>query len=258
METGINMKKRFIKAMAKILCIFPSSIFGDVIGKAAIYKTRRMNPREGLKLLFSIDSLLYSAQGRLAISYGDGLHTKHKHTGYHDFFTSRIKEAERVLDVGCGNGALACDIATKSGAIVDGIDINEKNIEQARVKHSHPKVGYYVGDATKDLGTEQYDVVVLSNVLEHLSDRVSFLQKLLATTRPNRILIRVPLFERDWRVPLRKEVGEEWRLDPTHETEYTQEQFILETKAAGLEVDYFEVRWGEIWAGLSAFENEIS
>lgn len=245
-------KKRFIKLIARILCLLPSSVFGDIIGKAAIYKASRMNPRDGLKLLFSIDALLYSAQGRLAISYGDGLHTKHKHTRYHDFFTSRIKREEKVLDVGCGNGALACDIATKSEAIVDGIDINERNIEQARIKHHHPKVKYYIGDVTKDLGTGQYDVVVLSNVLEHLSDRVPFLKKLLATTRPDRILIRVPLFERDWRVPLRKEVGEEWRLDPTHETEYTQDQFLHEVNSAGLEVLFFEVRWGEIWAELKA------
>jgi hypothetical protein len=63
-----------------------------------------------------------------------------------------------------------------------------------------------------------------------------------------RFLIRVPLFERDWRVPVKQELGVEWRLDPTHETEYTQESFAEEMKQARLTVTHQEIRWGEIWA----------
>ncbi|MBP1691228.1 MAG: glycosyl transferase, family 2, partial [Bacteroidetes bacterium] len=40
----------------------------------------------------------------------------------------------------------------------------------------------------------------------------------------------------------------EYRLDPTHETEYTLETFAAEMKEAGLLVKHQEVRWGEIWA----------
>ena len=62
------------------------------------------------------------------------------------------------------------------------------------------------------------------------------------------LLIRVPLFERDWRIPLRRELGVEYRLDPTHETEYTLESFAAEMHEAGLRVTHQEVRWGEVWA----------
>jgi hypothetical protein len=62
------------------------------------------------------------------------------------------------------------------------------------------------------------------------------------------MLIRVPLFERDWRVPLKKELGVEWRLDPTHETEYTIESWAQEIEEAGLKVTHQEIRWSEIWA----------
>jgi len=57
----------------------------------------------------------------------------------------------------------------------------------------------------------------------------------------------VPLFEREWRVPLKKELGVEWRLDATHETEYTLESFAEELDAAHLQAVYQEVRWSEIW-----------
>jgi hypothetical protein len=62
------------------------------------------------------------------------------------------------------------------------------------------------------------------------------------------MLIRVPLFERAWEVPLRKELGLEWRSDATHETEYTEESFAQEMDAAQLTLVHQEIRWGEIWA----------
>ena len=93
-----------------------------------------------------------------------------------------------------------------------------------------------------------FSVVVLSNVLEHLRGRPEFLRRLAQSAQPERILIRVPLYERDWRVPLKQELGVEWRLDRTHETEYTLESFAQEVDQAGLRTVHLEVRWGEIWA----------
>jgi hypothetical protein len=60
-------------------------------------------------------------------------------------------------------------------------------------------------------------------------------------------LIRVPNFERDWRVPLKQELGIEWRLDPTHETEYTLDSLAQELTAADIDIRFQVVRWGEIW-----------
>lgn len=60
----------------------------------------------------------------------------------------------------------------------------------------------------------------------------------------------VLVFERDWRVPFKQELGIEWRLDHTHETEYTLESFQEEADMAGLKIAHLEVRWGEIWSEL--------
>ena len=65
---------------------------------------------------------------------------------------------------------------------------------------------------------------------------------------PQKILLRVPIFERDWRVPLKEELGVDYRLDQTHFIEYRQDEFWKEIKEAGFEVDHFVVKWGEIWA----------
>jgi hypothetical protein len=63
------------------------------------------------------------------------------------------------------------------------------------------------GDVTRDLEGGHWDVIVLSNVLEHVADRVGLLRRLIERHGPARVLIRVPLFERHWHLPLRRELG---------------------------------------------------
>lgn len=207
-------------------------------------------PKEGLRFLFRLENNLYPLQGTLSIAYGGGLHTKHRHMRYHDFFADRITSSDAVLDVGCGIGAVARTVASKTGARVTGIDLNAESIAVARESYAAPGVSYQVGDVLQDIPAGDFNILILSNVLEHLPDRSKFLEKLVRSTGAGRILVRVPLFERDWRVPLKKEIGEEWRLDQTHETEYIFEDFVDEVGNAGLTIVHHECRWGEIWAEL--------
>ncbi len=213
---------------------------------------RARSPEEALRLLLSLDNGLYAQTGPWAVAYGRGLHPKHRHTGYHDFFIKRLRPKETVLDLGCGNGALAADMARRAGARVLAMDIEENNIARARRDHAHPGVEYRVGNALRDLPGRRFDTVVLSNLLEHLPGREQFLRRLVQRLQPRRLLIRVPLFERDWRVPLKKELGLPWLADPTHHTEYTLESFQEEMDAAGLVISEYQVRWGEIWAEVKA------
>lgn len=211
-------------------------------------KIPQFDPKVTLKALFSLDDVLYKLEGLESIRYGNGVHTKHRHTKYHDFFIDNIFTSEVILDVGCGNGALAFDIATRSLASkVIGIDISKPNIDLAKSRFYHPKVEYINGDALERLPNEKFDVIVLSNVLEHIEKRVEFLTKLTSEFNPKRFLIRVPMFERDWRVPLKKEIGAEWRLDDTHYTEYTESEIKNEIRQAGLQLESFKGIWGEFW-----------
>ena len=207
---------------------------------------------EALRLLFRLQGALYPALGRKAVEYGGGTHTNHRHTRYHDFFTSRVQPEERVLDVGCGIGAVAYDLAERSGAWVVGVDLSPENIETACHRYRHPRVEYRVEDGLRGSQDGRFDVVVLSNILEHLPERPAFLRRIQQAVQPSRMLIRVPLFERDWQVPLKRELGVEWRLDTTHETEYTLESFVDEITKAGCRIVHQEVRWGEIWAEVCA------
>ena len=211
----------------------------------------RRQPAQALQELLATDRELSQFIDQEAMRYDQGVHVKHRLTRYHDFFIRRVRPGERVLDVGCGNGLVAYAVAEGAGAWVVAMDLDPDHLAQARQRFSHPRISYLLGDALSELPEGGFDVVILSNVLEHLPERPRFLQKLQAAAQPSRLLIRVPLFDREWRVPLRRELGLEWRSDDTHETEYTVESFAQEIEAAGLKIRHLEVRWGEIWAEIS-------
>jgi SAM-dependent methyltransferase len=240
---------RLVYALARSLGRrLPTTWVEGVILTAANAKASALSPRDGLEFLFRLDNRLYESQSRLAKELGGGEHPKHRLTRYHDFFVERISPGERVLDVGCGQGQLAAALAKRAGAKVTGIDLSPENIELAKQRHAHPNLVFTAGDALLALPGGPFDSVVLSNVLEHLPDRSEFLRRLVAATGAQRLLIRVPLFEREWRIALKRELGIEWRTDPTHETEHRYEEFMQEIKAAGLELLEEKIRWGEIWA----------
>ena len=181
----------------------------------------------------------------LSVRVEHGLHPKHRLMNYHAFFVDRVLKADRVLDIGCGNGALAFDVAKKAKEVV-AIDLDPRNIEKAKRLFLRENISYRVADATKDLGGEVFDVILLSNVLEHIEHRVEFLQKIQPLAP--KILLRVPMIDRDWVTLYKKELGVEWRLDPTHFTEYTEETLKNELVGGGWNMSEKIICFGETWA----------
>ena len=204
--------------------------------------------RIAMRLLLMVDNAVSKLINRLAIPYDGGVHVKHRLMRYHEFFVNRVAPGERVLDIGCGYGAVAYSLATRAGALVTGIDLNEANVAKARGKFHHPNLTFVHGDARANLPPGPWDVLVLSNILEHIDQRISFLTELQQGLRPSRMLIRVPMIDRDWRVPLREELGMFHFGDSTHFTEYTAESFEEELREAGLSIRHVQYNWGEIWA----------
>ena len=204
--------------------------------------------REAVRDVLRLYDDTYAAVDRAAIAYDDGVHAKHRLTRYHDFFVERVRPGERVLDVGSGKGELAYDLVDRAGAIVVGIDHDPHHVAFARSRFVHERLRFEAGDVLERLPEGRFDVVVLSNVLEHVGDRVGLLILLVEQARPRVILLRVPVLDRDWTVPLKQEVGLPHFSDPGHHVEYDADGFRAELEAAGLDATEVVLIWGEIWA----------
>lgn len=216
---------------------------------------KRLAPDERVRFLANLEQRVYVMEGEAAKAAEGGLHPKHRYLNYHAWFVDRLEAGERVLDLGCGVGALGAAMAQR--AEVTGIDWDPANLAEAQQRTSD-SIELIEGDITSVRAPGLYDTVVLSNVLEHIADRPDRLRLWRAWYEPKRFLIRVPAFDREWRVPWKKEIGVEWRLDTTHETEFTLEQLREELSEAGLTITHTTTRWGEFWVEAVAVTDDAS
>lgn len=83
-------------------------------------------------------------------------------------YINRVKENQRVLDLGCGNGRLLLDLNTE--AHYTGIDVSQELLNEA--KGRHPGYRFIKGDLrgqkTWELVTDKYDWIFCVAVLHHL------------------------------------------------------------------------------------------
>lgn len=153
----------------------------------------------------------------------------------------RIPSRVSVLDVGCGGGDLGYALKGK-GCVVKGLDLKLDRINMNRAfyqsleEHDIEKLGF---------GNEQYDVIVFSDVLEHLNDPEKVLTKsreslksggMVLVSLPNVAYLdnRVGLLKGNWNYT------DEGILDRTHLkffTLVTAEQLLLSAGFRVQEID---------------------
>lgn len=105
----------------------------------------------------------------------------------------------KVLDIGCSQGINAI-LLGREGKKVDGIDISHESVEYAKTElgKEHPSVQASVSFKVSNFMTDQdidtnYDTILLTEVLEHISDPDSFLKKTVSHLKPGgRLIVTVP------------------------------------------------------------------
>jgi len=113
------------------------------------------------------------------------------------YFFERFVANRRVLDAGCGTGYGAYHLATNGASSIVGIDLDPRSIRYARRHFSAPNLSFQVADCDAlDLPPASFDVVVASNVLEHLREPARFIDSariLLADSGPL-VLVLPPIW----------------------------------------------------------------
>src|SRR5713226_4975948 len=108
-----------------------------------------------------------------------------------------LHSGERVLDVGCGPGFVAAEMADAIGATgrVCGVDVSESMLALARARCGD-RIEFLFGDATLlPLDDGVFDVAVATQVYEYVSDLEPALTELRRVLRPGG---RALIVDTDW------------------------------------------------------------
>lgn len=138
---------------------------------------------------------------------------------------------DKVLDLACGFGRLS-KIAIDLGCEVTGVDLDLSAIQT--LKRCNPQGLWIHSDIQNFVPEAKPDWVILSNILEHLDDDLTFLYKMKKLTK--KIIVEVPDFESD---PLNYPAsvyGVRWYSDADHVREYSMSSLKLLMSKAGWEI----------------------
>ena len=105
----------------------------------------------------------------------------------------------RYLDVGCGVGAAAREIAESRPLAVVGVDIDPDQIEAARSSGALSNLQFQVMDATRlKFGDEEFDIVATSKTTHHIPNYERALAEMVRVLRPGGYLIYTDLTVPGW------------------------------------------------------------
>ena len=245
------MNRKILEKILDVLSVFWKIIpwkVREFFFRVLLILEGRGNHIKAFERLFKIEENTKWVYNELALRYGNGIHIKHQLMNYSSFFKNNIKKDQTVVDIGCGYGAVANSIVESLPTVkLIGIDTDKEKILQAKKNYKNSNLKFIHGDA---FGIDPFkaDVIILSNVLEHIEERINFLKKVKKHFSPSLFLIRVPDFERDWTIPLKKEIGINYFSDNTHFIEHTENEFRQEMSDAGLNILSLQKNWSEIWA----------
>ncbi len=122
-----------------------------------------------------------------------------------DFSKINLKPGVRVLDAGCGNGRHLFEAFKWPGVNVVGLDMKSEDVTKARNmmrlmekegQGGEGSWGIFTGDITRlPFSDHSFDVVICSEVLEHIPDETEAIREITRVLKPGEILaVSVPRF----------------------------------------------------------------
>lgn len=121
-----------------------------------------------------------------------------------DFRYLPLKAGDRVLDLGCGEGRHAINIYLQEAVTVLGIDLSYKDISTAREKFLpfenkddlQRKLFFQVANGMQlPFADNTFDVIVCSEVLEHVENYTAILQEIRRILKPGgQLSVSVPRY----------------------------------------------------------------
>ncbi len=125
-------------------------------------------------------------------------------TGWGGYYHQRLEAVfhflvapgQRVLEIGCGRGDLLAALKPSVGV---GLDFSPEMI--ARARQGHPDLHFVLADAHEPGLAEQFDVIILSDLVNDLHNIQAVFEKLQPLSHP-RTRIILNFYSRLWELPL--------------------------------------------------------
>ena len=98
------------------------------------------------------------------------------------FLLEHVRAGDRVLDLGCGDGAFAAALV-QAGAAVTGVDVAAEAVRRARERAPQAAIEQVPEGDALPLDEDAFDVVWAGEVLEHVADVVGLLAEVRRVLR---------------------------------------------------------------------------
>lgn len=147
-----------------------------------------------------------------------------------------ITGSKKVLDIGCGAGTLGLYYASKGNDVL-GIDISQKAVASASESATYlslKKAKFKQMNFPNEVPRGEFDVIIFSEVIEHLEKDELALKKIFTLLKPNGVAIistpsrNAPLHKLGYTKDFDKSVG--------HLRRYTLEELTRKCKKTGFTI----------------------
>lgn len=161
----------------------------------------------------------------------------------------KVSDKDNVLDLGCKYGDLTYYISEKANLVV-GIDFDAIAIEKAKSSYQRDNLTFEIVDAHDFLqkSTTKFNVLILSHILEHIDDPLSFLK--MFANQFSRIYIELPDYNKtylnEYRAELQKNLS---YTDPDHVSEFDRYELENLIVSSGLKIEKARYIFGiqQLW-----------
>ena len=172
-------------------------------------------------------------------------------------------EARRVLDVGCGGGALGALLKQRDGVEVWGIEADPEAAERARARLDRVIAADLDAIEALPPGTGSFDCIICADVLEHLMDPERTLDALLRSLAPGGTLVASIPNIRHQEIVLDLLVHGRWRYQPSGILDATHLRFFTATEIdalvgrLGLTIEHVQANGSEADSALEILATAV-